>query len=83
MVLSGMDIPLYAIRGQIASGIDIMIHLARLRNKRRVVSEISEIEGLKDGEVKLNPLYRFEEGVLKPVGTLLNADKLEAMENGL
>ncbi len=83
MVLSGMDIPLYAIRGQIASGIDIMIHLARLRNKRRVVSEISEIEGLKDGEVKLNPLYRFEEGVLKPVGTLLNADKLEATENGL
>ena len=83
MVLSGMDIPLYAIRGQIASGIDIMIHLARLRNKRRVVSEISEVEGLKDGEVKLNPLYRFEEGVLKPVGTLLNADKLEATENGL
>ena len=83
MVLSGMDIPLYAIRGQIASGIDIMIHLARLRNKRRVVSEISEIEGLKDGEVKLNPLYRFEDGVLKPVGTLLNADKLEATENGL
>ncbi len=83
MVLSGMDIPLYAIRGQIASGIDIMIHLARLRNKRRVVSEISEIEGLKDGEVKLNPLYRFEEGAMKPVGTLLNADKLEATENGL
>lgn len=83
MVLSGMDIPLYAIRGQIASGIDIMIHLAKLRNKRRVVSEISEIEGLKDGEVKLNPLYRFGEGVLKPVGTLLNADKLEATENGL
>lgn len=83
MVLSGMDIPLYAIRGQIASGIDIMIHLARLRNKRRVVSEITEIEGLKDGEVKLNPLYRFEDGVLKPVGTLLNADKLEATENGL
>jgi len=83
MVLSGMDIPLYAIRGQIASGIDIMIHLAKLRNKRRVVSEISEIEGLKDGEVKLNPLYRFGEGVLKPVGTLLNADKLKATENGL
>ena len=83
MVLSGMDIPLYAIRGQIASGIDIMIHLARLRNKRRVISEISEIEGLKDGEIKLNPLYRFEDGVLKPVGTLLNADKLEATENGL
>ena len=84
MVLSGMDIPLFAIRGQIAGGIDILIHLSRLRDKRRVVSEISEIEGLKDGEIKLNCLYRFEDGLLKPVGDLINTRKLKGFrEDGL
>ena len=84
MVLSGMDIPLYAVRGQIAGGIDILIHLTRLRGKRRVVSEISEIEGLENGEIKLNCLYRFEEGTLKSVGRLKDTRKLEELEeNGL
>ncbi|MBO4679526.1 MAG: CpaF family protein [Lachnospiraceae bacterium] len=84
MVLCGMDIPLYAIRGQIAGGIDIMIHLARLRDKRRVVNEISEVAGMENGEIKLNPLYRFEEGSLKKVGNLKNTRKLKGMgEDGL
>ena len=84
MVLCGMDIPLYAVRSQIAGGIDIMIHLTRLRDKRRVVSEISEVEGIKDGEVKLNCLYRFENGLLKPMGELKNTGKLKGFEvNGL
>ncbi|MBR6308546.1 MAG: CpaF family protein [Lachnospiraceae bacterium] len=83
MVLSGMDIPLYAIRGQIASGIDIMIHLTRLRDKRRVVGEISEVIGMKDGEVVFNPLYRFEDNTLKAVGRLKDTRKLEASEYGL
>lgn len=84
MVLCGMDIPLYAVRSQIAGGIDIMIHLTRLRDKRRVVSEISEVEGIKDGEVKLNCLYRFEGGELKAVGELKNTGKLKDFEaNGL
>lgn len=84
MVLCGMDIPLYAVRSQIAGGIDIMIHLTRLRDKRRVVSEISEVEGIKDGEVTLNCLYRFEGGRLMPVGELKNTGKLKGFEaNGL
>jgi len=61
MVMMGMDIPVTAIRRQIASGIDLMIHLGRLRDKRRVLLEISEIEGCKDGEIIINPLYRFQE----------------------
>ncbi len=84
MVLCGMDIPLYAVRSQIAGGIDIMIHLTRLRDKRRVVSEISEVEGIKDGEVMLNCLYRFEGGRLMPVGELKNTGKFKGFEaNGL
>ena len=61
MVMMGMDIPVTAIRRQIASGIDLMIHLGRLRDKRRVLLEISEIEGCKDGEIIINPLYCFQE----------------------
>ncbi|MCR5722085.1 MAG: CpaF family protein [Lachnospiraceae bacterium] len=84
MVLCGMDIPLYAVRSQIAGGIDIMIHLTRLRDKRRVVSEITEVEGIKDGEVKLNCLYRFEGGEIRAVGELKNTGKLKGFEaNGL
>lgn len=84
MVLCGMDIPLYAVRSQIAGGIDIMIHLTRLRDKRRVVSEITEVEGIKDGEVKLNCLYRFEGSELRAVGELKNTIKLKGFEaNGL
>ena len=84
MVLCGMDIPLYAVRSQIAGGIDIMIHLTRLRDKRRVVSEITEVEGIKDGEVKLNCLYRFEGGELRAVSELKNTSKLKGFEaNGL
>lgn len=84
MVLCGMDIPLYAVRSQIAGGIDIMIHLTRLRDKRRVVSEITEVEGIKDGEVNLNCLYRFEGSELRAVGELKNTSKLKGFEaNGL
>jgi pilus assembly protein CpaF len=61
MVMMGMDVPAAAVRRQIASGIDILIHLGRLRDKRRVLLEISEIDGCRDGEILLNPLYRFQE----------------------
>jgi len=61
MVLSAAPLPLEAVRQQIASAIDIVIHLARLRDKSRRVIEISEIEGYKDGQICLNPLYIFEE----------------------
>lgn len=61
MVLSAAPIPLEAVRQQIASAIDIIIHLARLRDKSRRVLEICEIEGFRDGNISLNPLYAFEE----------------------
>lgn len=61
MVLSGSNIPLDAIRQQIASAIDIIIHLARLRDKSRRTMEITEVVGYKDGNILLNPLYVFDE----------------------
>ena len=61
MVMMGMDIPVLAVRRQLASGIDLMIHLGRLRDKRRVLLEISEIDGCEDGEIVVNSLYRFVE----------------------
>lgn len=61
MVLSGSNIPLDAIRQQIASAIDIIIHLARLRDRSRRTMEITEVVGYRDGNILLNPLYVFEE----------------------
>ena len=62
MVLQGADgLPLDAIRQQIGSALDIMIHLSRLRDKSRKTMEITEVLGYEDGEIKLNPLFRFEE----------------------
>ena len=62
MVLQGSaGLPLDAIRQQIASAIDIIIHLSRLRDKTRRTMEISEVVGYKNGEIILNPLYVFEE----------------------
>ena len=64
MVLMGMDIPLNAIRGQIASGIDIIVQLGRLRDKTRKVLEICELTGKLDertGDIVMRTLYRFTE----------------------
>ena len=62
MVLQGASgLPLEAIRQQIGSAIDIIIHLSRLRDKSRKTMEITEVLGYKDGEILLNPLYVFEE----------------------
>lgn len=62
MVLQGADgLPLEAIRQQIASAVDIIIHLSRLRDHSRKTMEITEIVGYKDGKVVMNPLYVFEE----------------------
>lgn len=63
MVLSGAEMPLEAIRQQIASAIDIIIHLGRLRDKSRRTLEITEVVEYKNGQIVLNPLYEFvEEG---------------------
>ncbi|MDR1764668.1 MAG: CpaF family protein [Lachnospiraceae bacterium] len=61
MVLTGANLPLPAIRSQIASALDVMVHLGRLRDRSRKVLEIVEVGGYRDGEIQTYPLYRFEE----------------------
>lgn len=61
MVLTGADFPISAIRKQIASAIDVIIHLGRLRDKSRRVLEITEVLGVENGEIILNPIYEFKE----------------------
>ena len=80
MVLMGMDIPISAIRGQIASAIDIMIHLGRLRDKSRKVLEIAEVCPYEGQEIRLKPLfaYRYESGELEREGELENVAKMQA-----
>lgn len=63
MTLLGADIPLPAVRRQIASAIDIIIHLSRFRDKSRKVVEITEVAGYENSEIVLNPLFTYvEEG---------------------
>lgn len=88
MVLMGMDIPIAAIRRQIASGIDVLIHLGRIRDRSRKVLQIAEVTGYTEGAVQLAPLYVFEEsgtdaygnvqGKLRKVGKLLHCGKMHA-----
>ena len=61
MVLTGAQIPLEAIRQQIASAVDVIIQLSRLRDKSRRTMEITEVLGFENGEIKLNPIYQFVE----------------------
>lgn len=88
MILMGIDIPLTAIKQQIASGIDIIIHLGRLRDKSRKVLEIVEVQGFDKDEIVLNPLYQFVEtgedaegrilGALQKRGELIYVEKLQS-----
>lgn len=80
----GMELPLSAIRGQIASGIDILIHLGRLWDKSRKVLKIAEIAGMEQGEIVLHELFRYEEsgeeeqhvrGTLMRTGRLMHTEK--------
>ncbi len=64
MILMGTEIPLIAIRKQISSALNILVHLGRLRDGSRKVLEISEVVGMKDGEIVLNPLFVFREDPL-------------------
>ena len=61
MVLMGMELPLTAIRSQIASGLDILVHLGRMRDKSRKVLTITEVTGMQEGEIVLKDLYRYVE----------------------
>jgi len=61
MVLMGMELPLSAIQRQIASGIDIIVHIGRLRDKSRKILEIMEVLGYEEGEIRLKTLFSFQE----------------------
>ena len=61
MILMGYDMPILAIRQQLSAAIDVVIHLGRLRDNSRKVMEVSEILGVENGEIVLNPIYIFEE----------------------
>lgn len=61
MTLMGMELPLPAIRRQIASAVDLIVHLGRLRDGSRRVLEIAEVDGIRDGEICLHSLFSFEE----------------------
>lgn len=88
MVLMGIELPVSAVRRQIASGVDILVHLGRLRDRSRKVLEIVEVEGYRyeTGEILTSTLYAFEEegekkgenvcGSLKKKGELKNREKL-------
>lgn len=86
LVLMGMDIPLLAVRKQIASAIDIIVHLGRLRDRSRRVLEITEVLDCKNNEIQLNTLYSFVEegedmgrvkGSLKKQQELISLNKLQ------
>jgi len=87
MVLMGAELPLPAVRSQIASAVDILVHLGRLRDRSRKVLEIVEVGGYRDGEIQLDPLFAFQEapgsgsrveGSLRRTGELKATGKLRA-----
>ena len=84
MILMGVDIPLPAIRQQIASGIDIIVHLGRLRDRTRKVLEITEVRGFTGDEIELKPLYEFvetgEDGEGRVLGNLQKKGELTYVE---
>lgn len=71
LVLTGMDIPLMAVRSQIASALDIVIQLGRLRDRTRRVLEIDEVLGIREGEIVLSPLFEFQETGMAEDGKIL------------
>ena len=86
MVLMGMELPLAAIRRQIAGGVDLIVHLGRLRDKSRRVLSVSEVVGYEQGEVLLSVIYEFQEtgerngkvqGIWKKTGSLIHTEKLQ------
>lgn len=78
MVLMGVELPLEAIRRQIASGVDILLHLGRMRDRSRKLLEITEVCGFEDGEIKTRMLYQWQEGKgLVQTGELMCREKLE------
>ena len=80
MILMGMDMPLGAIRGLIASSVDILIHLGRLTTGERRLLEICEVEDYSRSEYEIRTLFRYdvEESVLKAKKELVHVEKLKS-----
>lgn len=85
MVLMGLDIPLVAVKQQIASAVDVIIHLSRMHDGSRKVWKICEVVGMKNGEIRLNTLFEINDyhnalnnarGMFRRVNDLMNVDKL-------
>ena len=80
MMMMGIDLPLQAIQRQIASALDVIIHLGRLRDRSRRVLQIDEVLGYEDGRVRTRTLYEFKEEGMKDEkikGSLVKADEIE------
>lgn len=71
LVLLGTEIPLLAVRRQIASAIDIIVHLGRLRDRSRRVLEVVEVLDCVNQEIQVHPLYSFEEQGTDADGTII------------
>ena len=85
MVLMGIEMPLLAIRSQISSGIDILIHLGRMKDKSRKVLEIDEVAGIENGEIVLRKLFVLKNNkdgleLKKTTDKLLHREKLISYE---
>ncbi len=86
VLMSGMELPLSAIRRQIASAVDVIVHLGRLRDRTRKVLEITEVIDYQEGEILLKPLYLFREtgkkgqpkveGRLEKINEITHTEKL-------
>lgn len=61
MVLMAAELPLAAVRSQIGSALDLMVHVGRMRDRSRKVLEITEVIGYENGEIRLSPIYQFQE----------------------
>ena len=86
MVLMNRELPLQAIRRQIASGVDIIVYLGRLRDKSRRILEITEVTGMEGEQVELNPLFLFREtgqisgrvcGIQEKTGVMKQIEKFQ------
>lgn len=78
MALMGMDLPLEAIQRQIVSGVDVLVHLGRMRDKSRKVLEVAEVTGVEGGQICLQPLFDYREGEgLIQTGTLKDQERSE------
>jgi pilus assembly protein CpaF len=83
LVLLGAEIPLLAVRKQIASALDIIVHLGRLRDRSRRLLSVCEVLDCQGGEILLNPIYEFEESCEEQgrvIGSLIKKNNLKMLD---